>query len=168
MKSIRRPIVHCDSQFNETISHGSLTLYVDTSYRREHHIRQWGKMVSDFRDLKEGEKIYFHYLSLDREPELPPDKWLMNYEMIYCVIRDSQIEMCNNYLFVEMIDEVNKPSIIIQETKKSTSKGIVRHSNHSQLNDGDTVLFNDVCAFVNEIEGKEYYVMENSDVVKVI
>ena len=169
MKSVKRAIIRADSQTNDTLTHGTLTIWLDTSYHTEEHARQYGIMESDFRDLKKGEKVYFHYLSLDRAPEIPPDKWLIDYEVIYCVIRDSQIAMCNNYLFVEAEMDIKKKSVIIQlKDEKSTTKGIVRHSSTHLLKDGDQVLFNDVCAFVNEIEGKEYYVMEVQDVVKVI
>ena len=121
-------------------------------------------MESDFEDLKAGEKVYFHYLSLDPKPQLPPDCWIIHYKMLYCVIRDG-IVMLNDYVFVEIIDAPKPSKIIITEDKKSTTKGIVRYSASDQLVDGDVVLFSELGAFVNEIEGKEYYVMEVQDVL---
>jgi len=164
MKSVKQPIIQSDKTMNDTITYGTLELYIDTSYKPEHHRRQWGTMAADFDKLglKSGEKVYFHYLSLEGSPQLPPDKWLVHPDQLYCVIRD-KIEMLNQYLLVDIIEEPQKQSIIIQEKKKSVTRGIVRHTNHPELKDGDTVMFRDIMAFVNEIEGHEYYLMENRD-----
>lgn len=169
MKSVRKPIVTSDKKTDDTITHGSLTLYVDTSYRKEHHARQWGYMAADFQDLKKGEKVYWHYLSVLEEPTIPPDKWILDYKMIYCVIRDEKIVALNDYLFVEIIkeEEIKTVSGIIVpdnlKNKNSATKGKVAYTVSPELASGDTILFTANSAFVNNIEGEDYYIMETQD-----
>ena len=166
MKAVKHPIIQADSKMNDTMAHGSLTLYVDTSYRPEHHRRSHGIMVSDFKDLKKGEKVYFHYLSLVDDPQIPPDKWIVQYEMLYAVVRDGDVVPLNDYLFVSTVKEKTESSLITLD-KKSTTHGLVKYTNHPDLQKGDEVYFNKICAFENEIEGEVLYVMENRDILKV-
>jgi len=165
MRPVRMPIIKSDERMDKTVTYGSLKLFVDTSYRPEHHRRQWGTVVGDFKDLKDGDKVYFHYLSLVDNPHIPPDKWLVPYEMIYCIIRDEVI-MLNDYLAVSILQEESNSKLITLK-KKSTNKGVVKYTNHPDLITGDEVYFNKMCAFENEIEGDTVYMMENRDILKV-
>lgn len=171
MKSAKWPIIQSDDQFNRTISHGKLTLLLDPSYDPEWNRRQWGIMAADWGDLKKGEKVYFHYLTLDDIPDLPPDKWVIRQPefTLYCVIRDSQIVPLYGTVMVEIIKEGLSSDIIITLQDDVYNRGIVRYADSDQVKDGDEILFHPRNAFRNVIEGKEYYIMEEIDMLaKVI
>lgn len=168
MKAVKKLLVQSDKKMNDTITHGTLTLYVDTSYRPEHHRRQWGIAVDDFKEIKKGDKIYFHYLTLENDPQIPPDIWTVNYEMCYCVIRDDKVITLNDYLIVEITEEEVKSTIIIPDhlkKKNSTTRGFVKYTHHPQLKYGDEIMFRSIAAFENEIEDKTYYIMEHRDLL---
>jgi len=172
MKSVKKVIVRSDSLTNDTITHGSLTLYLDASYRPEHNARQWGVVEADFKDLKKGEKVWFHYLSLDEEDMVGEKLYRIDYGSIYCVIRDSRIVVLNDYVLVNIIEEETvKTTLIVPDhlkKEKLTMRGIVRATNHPQLIEGDEILFRKLGAFENEIEGTTYYVMESRDLLAKI
>lgn len=152
------------------MTHGSLTLIIDPTFRPEHNARQWGIMESDYPqlNLKAGEKVYVHYLAFSRKPQIPPDKWLVPKQNIYCVIRDNKIVPLNGYIFVNILKERDKAENIVTLDKKSTSHGIVEAADHRQLSPGDEILFKPLGAFENEIEGKSYYVMESEELLAKI
>lgn len=171
MESVRHPIVQTDSPLNNTITYGTLTLYLDPTFRREDNARQYGFMGSDFKELglKTGEKVYVHYLSFSMKPQLPPDKWLVDKRQIYCVIRDGKIVMLNNYILIDILSDGIKSDIIIMPGKKKlTNRGIVVASNNEQLSPGDEIIFKDIGAFENEIEGKTYYIAQDEDLLAKI
>lgn len=154
---------------NDTIKYKSLELYIDTSYKPEEHRRQWGIMVSDFEKLglKKGEKVYFHYLTLDAPP-LMDDKWVIDYQMIYCVVRDNEIIMLHKYNLITIEEDIVPDSTLISIAKKSTTRGFVAYTSHYELKQGDEVLFKPTAAFVNEIEETKYYLVETEDIIAKI
>ena len=163
MKCVKQPIVTSSTRTEDTITHGTLTLIFDGSYHPEVNARQYAYLVADYEPLglKEGEKVYFHYLTILDKPNIPPDKWLVHPKVLYCVIRDGEIEMLNDYTLVEIEEEPKASSLLILPKKKSTSTGIVKYTNTPELKEGDRVIFKKTGAFENKIEGVDYYVMDS-------
>jgi co-chaperonin GroES (HSP10) len=167
MESVKHPIVRVAKQYEDEIVYKSLTLYFDPSYNPEKNIRQHGIMEADFKDLRKGEIVYFHYLSVDPSPQLPPNCWLIAYGMLYCVIRDDKIVMLNKYNLITIEEEKEKSSLITIG-KTSTTQGFIAHTSHKDLKIGDEVLFRPRAAFVNEIENQEFYLVESEDILCII
>lgn len=133
-------------------------------------------------DVQVGDKIYFSWmvtLKKDRLFEVEEEDgsfsqyWVVDYFHIWCAVRNEQIIMIGGKLLVEIITEVKEEkigSIIIPEAyrkQKLVKKGILRHIGeplegepYLNVEPGDVVYFPEKCAFINEIEGTEYYLFD--------
>ena len=165
MKSAKFPLIRSSKQTNDELKYKSLTLILDTSYNPEVHARAWGYMVADYKDLKRGDKVYTHYLTFSDANLLGDDVYTTNYQMIFCAVRDGEIIMINDYNLIEIVEEKQKDSIIIQNKKISTTRGIIKHSGTSQVKAGDEVIFREIGSYKETIEGTEVYVCETQDLL---
>ena len=78
----------------------------------------------------------------------------------------------NHVLIEPHMDEEKIGSIIMGPPKRSEKKGYVRHigtplkgKEELGLSNGDAVRFHERNSFLNKIEGVEYYVMHQSDIL---
>ena len=169
MKSLSKVLVETSGEFNDKLSYGTLELYVDTSWRPEHHKIQNGVAHDDFGDLgiRKGDTLWFHYLALKEELMLAEGDGVRIYaiepELFYCIERGGELIMLNNHTFVGMVMEEKKSSIIETLKKVSEVKGVVAHGNQK----GSTVSFPSSRAFINNISGVDYYVMREDDLLVV-
>ena len=174
MKAVSKVLVNVVSAYNDTIEHGSLKLYVDTSFRPEHHKKQDGIAHADFESLgiKKGDTLWFHYLAIKDEMMLGKDGdfdiYAIEPNMVYAIERDGKLIMLSEYILVDIQkekDEVTSTGIILYKEKENVEqRGIVWKGGDLE---GEEIFFHESRAFINEIAGREVYVMEKEDILAV-
>ena len=164
-----------------TLSNGK-ELWLDTSYDRYVNARQYGivkyvsksirKRVDDGYNLKKGDKVYFHHFCIDEKmaSEFGGENiYKINYEQIYCFIRDGKITMTMDYVFVEPVQLEDKIGNIYIQSKESVKRGKVKHANQFSINDGfkngDEILFIKNANYDMIIEGERLFRMKNSEIL---
>lgn len=179
MQSPSRIIVSVEKRFNDTTKSG---LYIDTSYKPEHHVVISGKVIAtakklpaDFRKpgfydtVEIGDTLYFHYLVvLDPDCYLGDDLYVVDYFQALATVRDGKIYPVGEHILIEPIEEeVSHETLIIPDLAKKIipNKGIVFSSNDPQIPNGSMVSFDEHGKFENEIEGKNLFVMYNSNIM---
>ena len=121
-----------EEENTHTLDNGK-TIWLDTSYDRYVNARQYGivkyvsinikKRVEDNITLKEGDKVYFHHFCIDERMSSEfggENIYKVNYDQIYCYVRDGKITMTQDYVFVEPIQLEDKIGNIYLESKEST------------------------------------------------
>ena len=93
----------------------------------------------------------------------------VNYEQIYCYVRDGKITMTMDYVFVEPIQLEDKIGRIYIESKESVKRGKVKHTNQFSKEDGfkngDEILFIKNANYDMVIEGERLFRMRNSEIL---
>tara|TARA_R110001592_G_scaffold108024_1_gene302128 strand:- start:32046 stop:32627 length:582 start_codon:yes stop_codon:yes gene_type:complete len=157
-------------------------LYLDTSYDRYVNARQYGtvkyisksirKRVDDGYSLKKGDKVYFHHFCIDEKmaSEFGGENiYKVNYEQIYCFVRDGKITMTMDYVLVEPVQLEDKIGRIYIESKESVKRGKVKHTNQFSKDDGfkngDEILFIKNANYDMIIEGERLFRMRNSEIL---
>jgi co-chaperonin GroES (HSP10) len=129
-----------------------------------------------------GDKVYFSYQVALKEHRLfevvnddgtRSQYWMVDYFHIWCAIRNGNVIMVGGKVAVEPEQEIRDEkigSIFVPENyRKNTSKkrGTLRFIGkplegepYLDVLPGDTVVFPEKCAFLNEIEGKEFYLVD--------
>ena len=182
MQSPSRIIVRVPKRFNDEAK----GFYIDTSYKPEHYSVICGEVVATAKRLPRdfdkpgfydtvsiGDKLYFHYLVvLDPDCHLFEDYYIVDYFQALATVKSGgELLPVGEHLLVEPIkEEVTHGTIIIPEMskKKETNRGLVISSNDPEIPNGSTVLFEEHAKFLNEIEGREMYVMYNSNVLGIL
>lgn len=124
-------------------------------------------------NIEKGDKIYFHHFTVN-EINKVQDYYKCDYEHTYCVIKDGEIKMLEDYVFVSPIyeDEANiktKSGIFIKiQPDKIHEFGKVEHISPFYeswgLKQGDQVFFTKNSEYEMEVEGKKYYRMRVQDI----
>jgi len=171
-------------------------LWLDTELEKFQHARQYGiikyptlnprKQFDDGVDLQPGEKVYFHhfvcderinkYISVASDEKITKEKIYQAYiDQVYCVIRDEDIVMLQDYVFVEPVYEddsnyITSSGIYLKPEKETLKeRGIVRHINKFSedldIKVGQKVIFQKACNYEMEVEGKTYYRMKNENIL---
>lgn len=157
-------------------------LWLDTSFDRYVNARQYGivkhvsktiiKRVDDGITIKKGDKVYFHHFCIDEKVSSEFGEgniYKVNYEQIYCYIRDGKITMTMDYVFVEPVQLEDKIGNIYIKSKESVKRGKVKHTNQFSKDDGfkngDEVLFIKNANYDMIIEGERFFRMKNSDIL---
>lgn len=128
-------------------------------------------------EVKEGDKVYFHYFSIC------DNNWMgyhhgiklykVMYDMIYCIIREGKLIPCNKNVFIEPYYDESYQEIDLGHFKtraKTNETGLVTSVKDEPevqkgwLN-GERVIFRPKRDNIRKIEGKEYYVMKEWDVL---
>jgi len=180
MQSPTRIIVSIENKFKYKTESG---IYIDTSFNKEQHVVITGKVEAiakrlpkDFQadgfydTVKVGDKIYFHYLVLldeDNKIHLDKDYYTVDYFQALATVRDGKIFPVGEHILVEPIEEEVTSPIIIPDSakKKETNRGRVFASNDPEIPEGSIVEFEPIGKFENEIEGRNLYVMYNSNIL---
>lgn len=190
----QRLAVKIEKKYNDEVefSNGE-KLFLDVSWNPEHHVAICGEVVALPRgewckntrgekvkqELQIGDLAYFNYLTVDKDNLVTDERnvYLVDLEECFCYVRSGEITAVANHVLIEpdMIEE-KVGSIYVGVPKKSEEEGYVRYIS-APLKDkeelglviGDKVRFHDRNAFLNKIEGNEYYVMRQDDLLgKVI
>ena len=186
----QRIAVKVSKKYNDEVEFsGGNKLYLDVSYNPEHHVTICGEVVALPRgewckstngsfikqEMQVGDMAYFNYLTVSKDNLITgeDDVYLADLEECFCFVRGGSLTAIANHVLIEPYMEEEKiGSIIMGPPKRSEDKGYVRHigtplkgEEELGLNNGDTVRFHERNSFLNKIEGVEYYVMHQSDIL---
>ena len=157
-------------------------IWLDTSYDRYVNARQYGivkmssininKRVKDNLTLLEGDKVYFHHHVIDERMASQfggENIYKVHYDQIYCYVRGGKITMTQDYVFVKPIQTEDKIKNIYIESKESTKKGIVAHTNKFSKQEGfgvgDEIVFIKNANYDMVIEGERLFRMKNNEIL---
>lgn len=146
-------------------------------------------------EVKVGDKVYFHYLTIHHDNYMGKDKdgmklFKVEYDKIICTVVDGTIIPVNGYVLIEQyygddyteIDVLNrkmkvrmKGDIVTEINERPEPlQGILRYRSSTPATIGrtrwdtflgDRVLFMGGSEWENKIEGKVYYTMREWDIV---
>ena len=167
---------------NTVVLDNGQKIWLDTSYDRYVNARQYGivkmssininKRVKDNLTLLEGDKVYFHHHVIDERMASQfggENIYKVHYDQIYCYVRDGKITMTQDYVFVKPIQTENKIKNIYVESKESTKKGIVAHTNKFSKQEGfgvgDEIVFIKNANYDMVIEGERLFRMKNNEIL---
>lgn len=141
-------------------------------------------------EIKEGDKVYFHYNTLTEETcyhKLPNgnEVHIIDYHRIFCYVRGVELHACEGFSLLEQVyeeevqtiehegtkmDVVMSESGIVLDTKpkKEKRKAVLAYHGAPLKKDskedakpGDVVILAPNKNFSNHIEGKDYYVTKH-------
>lgn len=184
----QRLAVKIEKKYNDEVefSNGD-KLFMDVSWNPEHHVTICGEVVALPRgewckntrgelikqELQVGDLAYFNYLTVQEDNLVTDERnvYLVDLEECFCYVRSGEITAVANHVLIEPdIIEDKVGSIYVGVPKKSEEEGYVRHistplkdKEELGLVSGDKVRFHERNAFLNKIEGNEYYVMKQDD-----
>lgn len=171
--------------------HGGLIIYKDTSYKPEWNLILHGEIVSlpngfsgRYKDLEGiiqlGDKVYFNYLCAD-ESCMYEGLLKVPVESVFCYIRDGKINMFGGHVFCvakwDEHEEVEVEGKIIKakmsgnlvtglDIKYDKRQTYIAHiGENTDISVGDLVVMERHCDQKYEIEGKEYFVMHEENVL---
>jgi co-chaperonin GroES (HSP10) len=211
MRSSRNFVIaNIDKYLEDVVKYKSMELAIDPLYKPTWNARIYGEAVSTNEDdkfflndpenpekktwltsdVKNGDKIYFHYLVTHDPRYSVSDKVVAcPYEWIFCYVRDGRIEATAGWVLGEILyDEggetvdVNghkikcslKNNIVTSIGKKERTDiaKVFRASSfkgeESGLSEGDIVAIDKGCNFKNEIEGTNYFLFREENVIGVL
>jgi len=143
-------------------------------------------------ELKEGDQIWFHYLTIHdenfvRKNEDGSKLYKVRYESVFCYKRKDTLRMLSGWVLVRQIFEpfkevnvdgkktevdISASGIVKAVTKKPVpNQGILTHISHLMSDSGafrerySKVMFLEGSDFMNKIDGKDYMVMKEWDIV---
>lgn len=146
-------------------------------------------------EVQVGDKVYFHFLTIDESNRLKGDDggdyYKLRYNNIFCVVRDENIIPIGGFVLlqpaydegVEILERIpsqcaphivrrSSSGLIVESNiKPKAVEGIVRHIGTPLIVDtceikvADLVSFELNADFKMEIEGKEYYVIPYRDIL---
>ena len=178
--------IDTDKTKNEGFKHGSLDLRYPTQYKKfqTDQVTQDGviKFIGNHPTLKEGDRVYTHHFLCDDSNEkriesLGKTYFSLSYRDVYCVIRDGEIEMTDEWNFVTPIDEdesnykTDSGIFIKSEVEKRQLYGTIRHVGKDLrdqgVKQGDTVMFLPDREYEMNVEGNTYYRIKAKDFIAV-
>ena len=138
--------IRAESCFTDSVKVGALDLYLDTSYRPDHHRVIKAKVASIPRGIDKrhhsiggitptvcvGDLVYFHYGVLTEENRLDLDGevfYRLDYDAVFCRVVDGVISMVGSWVLAEPmygddVQEVELSDGVMGKVKMSAS-GIV-------------------------------------------
>jgi co-chaperonin GroES (HSP10) len=136
-------------------------------------------------DVLTGDKVYFNYMALEEEARMGSyfqDRkvYQIRYDNLLCRVRNGQIMPLNGKVFVVPVmqtwEEITSNSGIIMQSdvKPRYLEGIITHigepvgGEYIDCKVGDKIFYHPNADWTNKIEGKEYYVIDQSDVLCVV
>lgn len=179
-----------DKRFDDEIkTESGIKLYKDTTYEPEWHVTTIGTVATlpltfkaDFMnegiepEVKEGDKVVFHYFGVtydeNRVTVDSQDYYMLDYYKIFAALRETIVPL-HGYCLIkvdnEFTGEKTKGGIIIPEAlrkKKVDTYGELMHAHKSLrmgAKVGDTVFFQKEFAYEQNIEGQDYYIINQSE-----
>lgn len=163
--------------------------------------RQYATLADIAQDVCVGDRIYFHYNTIDEENKYTLEDgqkiYKVRYDSIFCTVRNGEITMIAGHILVSDIlqhgvveveiegkkvrGKISKHGIVeeisqaTEDLEWQTFEGILEHigpplKGESVLNikPGDKVLCSSMSNWKNVINGKEYFVMKQRDIIAKI
>lgn len=184
-------------RFNEKLRSG---LYAPVDYDRESNERnRFRPTCAEFYkgSLEKGDIVYFHYLTLQRaegdgrcftadiHQEMIECYYFIKVTDLYCVVRNGEILMCDNFCLVEPLCFPESEIQTLYQNGRTGNTGIMRHCSTEQkvfglkpkaefyyaaIKEGDYVLIEDNCDIFLEVElhrkfDKPYYLVKQDHLV---
>lgn len=148
-------------------------------------------------EVQVGDKIYFHYNTVHEENRIRTEDgrkiYKVRYDQIFCSVRNGQIIPIGGWVLMEPAWDEETQEIQLQGQEKVRGKvsasglvtelhdkpkpleGIIANIGTQLKGDpelgvknGDRVFFLPLSEFKNKIEGKEYYIMRQKDIIAKI
>ena len=184
-------LVRCSNPYQGEITVGDFKLFVDPSFQPEWYRKISAEVVAvprkldtrhyayrglELGEIEVGDTIYFHYLGLTKENRLDTedqDLYAIPYHEIFCKVREGVISALNGWALVEPVEVKSGSAWIGTDSEKiSTQEGILRFIGQPKTDQpalnvkaGDRVVFSKNADFINTIEDKEYFVMQQEDLL---
>ena len=172
-------VTHIPEKLDDIID---IRVYEDTtlaSPENYSYLEKKFKYISDISpEVEVGDRIYFYYNYLkDEFNKVKVGKTyqhIIEYNGITAAVRDGVINPIGGHILVKAIQEGGDKGGIISEKFTSERIGILKHKGTPLKGETfdipvDTmVVFPDIAAVVQEIEGSKYYVMRDSDILGII
>lgn len=144
-------------------------------------------------EIKVGDKVYFHYNAIHDDNMIPDTKghWVIEYDSVFCAVRDGNIIPIGSRILAEPIYDEDIVEIEANGQKrkaKLTKSGIVKeldpehNLNKARLcyigspligdepvpiKPGDVFYYIKNGDFKNSIEGKDYFIMMQDEILSV-
>lgn len=127
-------------------------------------------------DIRVGDTVYFDEKITEFENYLGildgKEHFRAPISEVFCVIRDGKILMQGGWVLVEpdmeTWDDIKTPSGIIKKTKPEAKalQGFIRHvRNHEFMEAGQKIVYIANADWTLKVEGKEYYVILEDDIL---
>jgi co-chaperonin GroES (HSP10) len=180
--------VKITKKYNDEVEFSTGKLYLDVTWNPEQHVTICGSVVALPRgkwckntrgqflkqELQTGDLVYFNYLTVQEDNLVFGEKdiYLVDLEECFCFLRGGSLTAISNHVLIEplMIEEM-VGSIYIGVPTRSEEEGNLIHIGTPikdfedlGLISGDMVRFHERNAFLNTIEGTDYYVMKQDDI----
>lgn len=176
--------IDIEKETNDTMSINGQEMFLDTDFNRLWHARQYGKVkyrprrfrkeAEDNVDLQIGDKVYVHHFVIENthQVDLYGEKlYWVQYPMCFCVVRDGEITMLNDYILAKPVLEpeenyITKSGLMIKPEAEYIDRVVkivkTNHTSHEHGLEKDMVvtILRDA-DYEMEIEGEKYYVMRN-------
>ena len=181
--------VKITKKYNDEVEFSTGKLYLDVTWSPEEHVTICGSVVALPRgewckntrgqflkqELQLDDLVYFNYLTVQEDNLVFGEKdiYLVDLEECFCFLRGGVLTAISNHVLIEpiMIEE-KIGSIYVGVPTRSEEEGNLRFigtpvkgQDKLGLINGDTVRFHERNAFLNTIEGKDYYVMKQDDIL---
>lgn len=178
MKSLSRVIIKADNQKTH-IDMGDTKFIIVPQWREyeEDVVVQSGTVLSDYKGLKKGDRVYCHHFLTHHENDITnyiPNTYVMAYENIYCKVVDGEIEMMDGWNFLEPVDEdmMDGNIIINPKNKTQTGLGVMRFPSSAMSNlnicNGTIVEFKRNAGYLILIEGIKYYRLHDKHIIAYV
>ncbi len=145
-------------------------------------------------EVQNGDRIYFHYNTVTEENRINTNDgskiYKVRYDNVFCAVRNNTIIPIGGYVMVEALWDEETEEIDLKGHEKVRGKvsasglitelhdkpkalqGIIAHIGTPLIGDpdlglvkGDKVYFLKYSEFQNKLEGKNYWVMRQKDVI---
>lgn len=181
--------VKITKKYNDEVEFSTGKLYLDVTWSPEEHVTICGSVVALPRgewckntrgqflkqELQLDDLVYFNYLTVQEDNLVFGEKdiYLVDLEECFCFLRGGVLTAISNHVLIEpiMIEE-KIGSIYVGVPTRSEVEGNLCFIGAPTLGEdklslisGDTVRFHERNAFLNTIEGKDYYVMKQDDIL---
>ena len=181
--------VKITKKYNDEVEFSTGKLYLDVTWSPEQHVTICGSVVAlprgkwckntrgDFlkQELEIDDKVYFNYLTVQEDNLVFGEKdiYIVDLEECFCFLRGGSLTAISNHVLIEpILIEEKIGSIYIGVPTRSEEEGNLRFigtpvkgQDKLGLINGDTVRFHERNAFLNTIEGIDYYVMRQEDIL---
>jgi co-chaperonin GroES (HSP10) len=176
--------IEVETTHNNKVMFGDTEIYLDTSFEHEFRARQYGTVYAvskSIKDIKKGDKIYFHHFVIKKENKVNFVENKMVFQTIkpfvYAIVRDGKLKMLDNWVFVEQVKEdeedcktesgiwfkANPEDVVLH--------GVLKHSNKELEEQGakinDRIIFSKDSEYIMDIEGEDLMRMRNEDVLAI-
>ena len=183
-------LVHCSNTHQDELTLRGAKLTLDTSFHSEWHQKIAAEVVAgpqklDTRhytygglqlgEIEVGDTIYFHYFGLMEENRVSADQELyaIPYHEIFCKVNEGVIPALNGLALLEPVVVSGDSAWVDTASEKlSGQEGILRFIGKPKTDQpaldvkaSDRVVFSKNADFINTIEDKEYFVMQQEDLL---